>query len=238
MNDFARISKRAVEFIFDRPPRNDDSSPIWCLGNSYDSAHVDVRSIASTGSSPSGKSEAAVSHPDSVVADDVARQSREQTDEELVKTFDQVQISKSMDEEDLGWPSEFLDDFESRVWMTYRSGFLPIPKSSDPAASAAMSFTTKMRNLANQGGFTSDAGWGCMIRSGQSLLANTMSTLKMGREWRKGQQTKEHHELLSLFADTPEAPFSIHKFVEHGAQACGTYPGQWFGPSATARCIR
>jgi cysteine protease ATG4 len=101
-----------------------------------------------------------------------------------------------------------------------------------------MSFTTKMRNLANQGGFTSDAGWGCMIRSGQSLLANTMLTLKMGREWRKGQKTKEHQELLSLFADTPEAPFSIHKFVEHGAQACGTYPGQWFGPSATARCIR
>jgi cysteine protease ATG4 len=238
MNDFARISKRAVEFIFDRPPRNDDSSPIWCLGKSYDSSHIDVRSIASTGSSPSGRSDAAVSHPDSAVADDVSLQPREQTDEELVKTFDQVQVSKSMDEEDLGWPSEFLDDFESRIWMTYRSGFAPIAKSSDPAASAAMSFTTKMRNLANQGGFTSDAGWGCMIRSGQSLLANTVLTLRLGRDWRRGQKQKEHEELLSLFADTPEAPFSIHKFVEHGAQACGTYPGQWFGPSATARCIR
>jgi cysteine protease ATG4 len=62
--------------------------------------------------------------------------------------------------------------------------------------------------------------------------------LRLGRDWRRGQKEKQHHEILSMFADTPEAPFSIHKFVEHGAEACGTYPGEWFGPSATARCIR
>jgi hypothetical protein len=41
-----------------------------------------------------------------------------------------------------------------------------------------------------------------------------------------------------LFADDPKAPFSIHKFVEHGASACGKHPGEWFGPSATAMCIQ
>jgi cysteine protease ATG4 len=41
-----------------------------------------------------------------------------------------------------------------------------------------------------------------------------------------------------LFADDPRAPFSIHRFVEHGAAACGKHPGEWFGPSATARCIQ
>lgn len=25
--------------------------------------------------------------------------------------------------------------------------------------------------------------------------------------------------------------------MEHGAAACDTHPGEWFGPSATARCI-
>jgi cysteine protease ATG4 len=44
--------------------------------------------------------------------------------------------------------------------------------------------------------------------------------------------------ILSLFADDPKAPFSVHRFVEHGAAVCGKYPGEWFGPSATARCIQ
>jgi hypothetical protein len=43
--------------------------------------------------------------------------------------------------------------------------------------------------------------------------------------------------MLSLFADHPDAPLSIHRFVKHGAESCGKYPGEWFGPSATARCI-
>lgn len=243
MNEFARFSKRAVDYIFDRPARNDDTSPIWCLGRSYDSEYRLIRpssaSGALPGTSPSAQSD--VSHADSAVVtkasakpDDVAADN----DDELVKSFDQVQLSKSMDEEDLGWPSEFVDDFESRIWITYRDGFPPIPKSSDPAAGSKMSFTTKLRSLANQQGFTSDTGWGCMIRSGQSLLANTIVLHRLGRDWRKGKNEAEHKNILSLFADTPEAPFSIHKFVEHGAQACGTYPGEWFGPSATARCLR
>lgn len=65
-------------------------------------------------------------------------------------------------------------------------------------------------------------------------LANT------GTDWRVQDQTTKHDErpILSLFADDPQAPFSIHRFVEHGAAECGKYPGEWFGPSATARCIQ
>ncbi|KXT03094.1 hypothetical protein AC578_7728 [Pseudocercospora eumusae] len=242
MNEFARFSKRAVDWVFDRPPRNEDGSPIWCLGRSYESEYQAERPPTAPGTSPSAQS--ATSHADSAVVTQPEHQpkSEEQRDkdddEELVRTFDQVQLSKSMDEEDLGWPSEFLDDFESRVWITYRDAFPPIPKSSDPAAASKMSFTTKLRNFANHAGFTSDTGWGCMIRSGQSLLANTIVVHRLGRDWRKGQKEREHKDILSLFADTPEAPFSIHRFVEHGAQACGTYPGEWFGPNATARCLR
>ena len=47
----------------------------------------------------------------------------------------------------------------------------------------------------------------------------------------------EERELLSLFADDPRAPFSLHRFIDHGASCCGKHPGEWFGPSATASCI-
>jgi cysteine protease ATG4 len=57
-------------------------------------------------------------------------------------------------------------------------------------------------------------------------------------DWRIGDKSAEERKLLSLFADDPQAPFSVHKFVEHGASACGKHPGEWFGPSATARCIK
>lgn len=235
-NDFSRFSRKVVQYFWDPSPKNEDLSPIWCLGRSYDSRYQASRVSKAPGTSPSAQSDSGASQADSaVVTDNKTEDQLESRTEQLEKS--QADLTRS-EEEELGWPSEFLDDLESRVWLTYRTGFPSIPKSSDPAAASGLSFATKLRNLGNQGGFNSDTGWGCMIRSGQSLLANALSTLKLGREWRKGEKHQEHSSLLSLFADAPDAPFSIHKFVEHGAQACGKHPGEWFGPSATARCLK
>ena len=242
MNDLARFSKRAVDYLFVRPVRNEDSSTIWCLGRSYDSRYQNHRSVGAAAPSPSTKPDfkppVAKSNVKTVLSRTPNGQDETEREDGLGDSFDQVHMTQSMEEEDLGWPPEFLDDFESRIWLSYRSGFPLIAKSNDPAATSVMSFGTRLRNLGNQAGFTSDTGWGCMIRSGQSLLANTLLVLKLGRDWRLGQKMAEHKEILSLFADTPEAPFSLHRFVEHGAQACGTHPGEWFGPNATARSIR
>jgi cysteine protease ATG4 len=60
----------------------------------------------------------------------------------------------------------------------------------------------------------------------------------LSTDWRRGSCSEDERRLLSLFADDPRAVFSIHHFVEHGASACGKHPGEWFGPSATARCIQ
>ena len=49
---------------------------------------------------------------------------------------------------------------------------------------------------------------------------------------------EEERRLLVMFADDPKAPFSIHRFVAHGASACEIHPGEWFGPSATASSIQ
>ncbi|CAK7274351.1 Cysteine protease atg4 [Sporothrix epigloea] len=101
-----------------------------------------------------------------------------------------------------------------------------------------MTLTMRLKILGDQSGFSSDSGWGCMIRSGQSLLANTLLIWKLGRDWRLKTSGTGEKEIISLFADDPRAPFSIHNFVSFGAAACGKYPGEWFGPSATSRCIQ
>ncbi|TKA46857.1 hypothetical protein B0A54_03813 [Friedmanniomyces endolithicus] len=222
--DFSRFTKHVVQYFWDPPARNEDAADIWCLGRRYDSRYLDARQSKVISTSPSAQSDPDASPADSAVVT-VDPQKPEETAENGRDDLANSRATLSVSEEEaLGWPADFLDDMEARIWLSYRSGFPPIARSNDPSVSSAMSFSTKLRNLGAQGGFTSDTGWG--------------SLLHLGRDWRVGQREQEHMELLSLFADTPDAPFSIHNFVEHGAQACGKHPGEWFGPSATARSLQ
>jgi len=231
--DFGRFSQRIVQYIWDPEPTNDGSSPspIWCLGREY-STMAEVRPALGRNATPQEEKfeiigpqhlPQAATPPDSTTS-----------------SVDSIQnySDSTTGEQNGGWPPPFLDDFEARIWLTYRSHFPAIPKSQDPKSLSSMSFKVRLSQLVDQGGFTSDTGWGCMIRSGQSLLANALVMLELGRDWRRGSSSLEEKRILSLFADDPEAPYSIHKFVDHGATACGKHPGEWFGPSATARCIQ
>ncbi|KAL6705261.1 Cysteine protease atg4 [Coniothyrium glycines] len=228
MNDFERVGRSIVRTFYDPPPSNESNEPIWLLGQRYEACPPPPQSLPS--SAP------AASTPTPL--------SERTEDESWIRTSvddkDRKEAPNGQDPSQYGnWPSAFLDDFESRIWMTYRSGFCAIQKSQDSRATSAMSFRVRMQNLASPG-FTSDTGFGCMIRSGQCILANTLQIQRLGRNWRYQDDFdgKEHSSILSLFADDPRAPFSIHRFVEHGAAVCGKYPGEWFGPSATARCIQ
>ncbi|OCK74356.1 autophagy-related protein-like protein 4 [Lepidopterella palustris CBS 459.81] len=238
MNNVERVGRHIVRTFYDPPPTNDDDTPIWCLGQRYEARpavndHQPNNAPNTTETSTSTqRDETPTTEDDSWIrasCDETAKEQgtpRSGEDPASAKVYG-------------GWPQPFLDDFESRIWMTYRSGFSPIRKSQDPKATSAMSFRVRLQTL-NQTGFTADTGFGCMIRSGQCILANALATSKLGREWRRGNTTTSTDErrILSLFADDPMAPFSIHRFVQHGASACGKYPGEWFGPSATARCIQ
>lgn len=256
--------KRFVRYFYDPPPKYDDMSgtSIWLLGKEYKSTppksvtttdHDDVVEVESSADSHD-PSDASAS---SSTADAEPHPSQQNT-----SSFDDAQHvtgenlpALSNDPSDRGWPITFLDDFESRIWMTYRSNFPPIPRSQDASSTYTLSFSVRLRNLTEREGFSSDTGWGCMIRSGQSLLANALIMLHFGRDWRHphrstpppssaadtippSKQSQTEASILSLFADSPSAPFSIHRFVQHGASACGKHPGQWFGPSATASCIK
>jgi cysteine protease ATG4 len=167
--------KRLVQYFWDPPPTNNESSksPIWCLGQEYRPSDPSSAPNPASLSPPGGDPIEAVQEAKPATPPDSTASS---FDSGLA--YEEARNA----EEDGGWPPSFLDDFEARIWMTYRSGFPAIPKSQDPSAYSAMSFSVRIKSqLVDQGGFTSDTGWGCMIRSGQSLLANALVMLRMGR---------------------------------------------------------
>jgi cysteine protease ATG4 len=121
----------------------------------------------------------------------------------------------------------FKRDFISRIWMTYRRDF---------AAMAA-----EVRNVLyapNNGYYTSDCGWGCMIRSGQMMLAQALVVHFLGRSWRYDHNTQLinttedqiHRKIIRFFGDQASraSPFSIHKLVDLGKKN-GKKVGEWYG---------
>lgn len=122
----------------------------------------------------------------------------------------------------------FRTDFQSRLWLTYRREF-PILNGSN---------------------FTSDCGWGCMLRSGQMLLAQALVCHFLGRDWRwrpeepcntgdMFRSEKIHRAIIKWFADTPKpvSPFSIHTLVRLGEDS-GKKAGDWYGPGSVAHLLR
>lgn len=167
--------KRIVQYFWDPEPKNHEGlkSSIWCLGIKY-------------GSEPKVSSaEVKPSQGDCIKYD--VETAKQQTRSTSFDTGDEdtqtlVIAKKPKDQGDLGWPEEFLDDFESRVLFTYRAHFPAIEEFRDSKPSNTTSLTLRLRSqLVNGGGFTSDTGWGCMIRSGQCLLANALVMLHLGR---------------------------------------------------------
>lgn len=174
--DFGRY-KRIVQAFWDPEPKNDNASVscIWCLGREYVTRYTPNGSRGPE--SEAKRKEPALDGQD--CHQDAKRVKLAATD----RTSAGEPEAQSHDSEaDRGWPSEFLDDCESRLWFTYRSSFTAIKKSSD----ASMTLSVRLRSLGDQGGFTSDTGWGCMIRSGQSLLANALVMVRLGRGKRCG----------------------------------------------------
>ncbi|EDW80904.2 uncharacterized protein Dwil_GK11310 [Drosophila willistoni] len=119
----------------------------------------------------------------------------------------------------------FRRDFYSRLWMTYRREF-PIMNGSN---------------------YTSDCGWGCMLRSGQMLLAQGLIVHFLGRSWRYDAESQlhstyednMHKKIIKWFGDSSSksSPFSIHALVSLGT-ALGKKPGDWYGPASVSYLLK
>uniref|UniRef100_A0A3B4B3V4 Cysteine protease n=1 Tax=Periophthalmus magnuspinnatus TaxID=409849 RepID=A0A3B4B3V4_9GOBI len=141
-------------------------------------------------------------------------------------------------------PEQFRRSFSSLLWLTYRRGFPLLPGS----------------------GLSTDSGWGCMLRTGQMLLAQGLllhlmppgqninnnttglglptftQNSKLGRQLSLGSLLDRpmegtHRKVISWFADLPSAPFGIHTLVDLG-KSSGKKAGDWYGPSIVAHILR
>jgi len=124
----------------------------------------------------------------------------------------------------------FEADYRSKLWMSYRRNFEEVPGTT----------------------LTSDCGWGCMLRSGQMMIAQALILHWLGRHWRRRTNDQEevtsleiwkqdrlHRAILRLFgdnADSSASPLSLHCLVGLGA-GLGRRAGDWFGPATTAHLL-
>lgn len=169
--------------FWDPEPTNDvvADQAVWCLGRSYqlsDNKHDHnilesmIPPSTSEGQSHACTGKGVGTRPPNTPG----------TPPESIPSSFSSSLAYDESGQDGGWPQGFINDFEARFWMTYRSDFEPIRRSSNPKAPSAMTLSMRIKSqLGDQTGFSSDSGWGCMIRSGQSLLANTIALLRFGR---------------------------------------------------------
>eukprot|EP00924_Labyrinthula_sp_SR-Ha-C_P006742 maker-scaffold_29-snap-gene-3.29-mRNA-1 protein AED:0.07 eAED:0.07 QI:82/0.5/0.33/1/0/0/3/0/390 len=136
--------------------------------------------------------------------------------------------------------------FYRLVWFTYRKNFFPLTPNGNRV--------------------TSDAGWGCMLRTAQMLLAETLQrhlgeafgykriddALKSIPEDKNKHnnilyknnsavsiENKDHSKLVQWFVDAPKvfSTFGIHRMCQIGAQY-GLEVGQWYGPNTVCQVAR
>ncbi|KTG04484.1 hypothetical protein cypCar_00003454 [Cyprinus carpio] len=114
--------------------------------------------------------------------------------------------------------SEFLED---------------LPDVDEPVWILGARYDLKTRGT----GPSSDAGWGCMLRCGQMILAQALVCRHLGRDWRwdpEKRQPKEYHRILHCFLDKKDSCYSIHQMAQMGVGE-GKSVGEWYGPNTVAQ---
>ena len=158
----------------------------------------------------------------------------------------------------------------SLCYLTYRSGFA-VPLVPYPGGGAASALGSAVRGGGvgalggGGGGMTTDAGWGCMLRSVQMMTAEAVrrhynADAREGRD--RPDDPHEAERVARWFADLPDRAdslsdgddleddgeehgtggldrhwYSLHCLVAAGI-GLGVLPGEWYGPNDACHAVR
>eukprot|EP01105_Mastigella_eilhardi_P011168 TRINITY_DN2580_c0_g1_i4.p1 TRINITY_DN2580_c0_g1~~TRINITY_DN2580_c0_g1_i4.p1 ORF type:complete len:204 (-),score=33.52 TRINITY_DN2580_c0_g1_i4:381-992(-) len=109
------------------------------------------------------------------------------------------------------------------VWFSYRRDFPPIEGPQR---------------------LTTDAGWGCTLRSAQMMFSQCLLTTLLGTGWKLGDNklpagvTSTICEVIKWFADTPDSPYSIQNLCKAGNFILGKNGTDWYSPSHAALAMQ
>ena len=113
--------------------------------------------------------------------------------------------------------SMFQQELKKVLWFTYREGFSILP-CSDPRRNS----------------YSSDRGWGCMIRAGQMMLSEVLkrNIFTINGEYHTGLVEHSLFKICEYFSDLnknpEETPFSIHNVCAEALQKLRKEPGTWY----------
>ncbi|CAF0807789.1 unnamed protein product [Brachionus calyciflorus] len=144
----------------------------------------------------------------------------------LKNNFNNFYLNKSM-------KTPLEQEIYSRLWFTYRKDFEPLNGNIK---------------------YTSDCGWGCMLRSAQMLIAQGLLVHHFGSEWslykslKSESDLKIYNDILSLFNDRSclKCPFGLHCLLELADRnssntnnnKLNTRVGTWFGPTSVCNLMK
>ena len=164
-----------------------------------------------------------------------------------------------------------LRDFQKKLyWMTYRKDFVGLrPYGGGGKFSGVTSTRGESQkidaSIEEYGGLRTDAGWGCMLRSAQMMLAQTVrvhfaANSLNGMDSLYKRDPLEEIRIATWFADFPNPDlvdsnaiayqphtsngindnhhwYSLHQMVAAGL-GLGVLPGEWYGPTTACHVLR